>query len=220
MLDLPENIDALATTSRYELLAGALLWNGLARPNCGSYSGLNALQPPVATPCGMDSALPHVLEWQNSYDRSIYDAGLTIGVPPRLLKRMIAVESQFWPGWTNIDGETGLLQITKDAADIALRYSPDLYDRFCGWNCNTGYDLLSEARKAAMRKTFLDTTRSMQMNAQIVAAYYCYANELAPQTAPPARWDITLAVWNAGAVCVSSGTVCPEGQRYINEVNK
>jgi hypothetical protein len=219
LLDLPENIDQLATRSAYELLAGALLWNGLARPDCGSYSGLNTLQPPSATPCGMNSALPHVLEWQNSYDRSIYDAGLSIGVPPRLLKRMIAVESQFWPGWRNIAGETGLLQITDDAADIALRYSPALYDRFCRSNC-IGYDLASDIKQATMKKMLLESDRSMQMNAQIVAAYYCYANELTQQIEPSDRWNVTLAVWNAGAACVSSGNICPEGQRYIDEVTK
>jgi hypothetical protein len=167
----------------------------------------------------MDSALPHVLEWQNSYDRSIYDAGISTGVPPRLLKHMIAVESQFWPGWTNAAGETGLLQITDDAADIALRYSPDLYERFCKWNC-IGYDLLNDADQSKMRKELLDSDRSMTMNAQIVAAYYCYANELSDQDNPSARWDVTLAVWNAGAACVSSGEICPEGKRYIDEVTK
>jgi len=221
ILDLPAGPSDLVTRKPYELLAGALLWHGLAIPRCGGYSGLRTAWPATATACGMESALPNVLDWQNQYDLSIYDAGVSTNVPPRLLKAMIAQESQFWPGWINMAGETGLLQVTEQAADIAMRYSPELYAQSCkGSDCSAGYDLLPDYRQAQLWKSLLDPDRSMLTNARIVAAYYCYANELDPQPDPVSRWNTTLAVWNAGAECVRSGEICTQGQKYIDEVTK
>jgi hypothetical protein len=221
LLDLPEKPSELATTKPYELLAGALLWHGLAEPRCGGYSGLRTSWPSAATTCGLESAMPNVIEWQNLYDPSIYEAGAAAGVPPRLIKAMIAQESQFWPGWINQAGETGLLQVTEQGADIALRYSPDLYNQFChGSDCSAGYDLLPDYRQAELWRALLKPDRSMLTNARIVAAYYCYANEIDPRPDPAGRWDVTLAVWNAGAGCIRLGEICPQGQRYIDEVAK
>ena len=221
ILDMPDKPTELATTKPYELLAGALLWHGLAEPRCSGYSGLQSAWPSMATTCGLESAMPNVIAWQNLYNPSIYQAGAAAGVPPRLLKAMIAQESQFWPGWVNVAGETGLLQVTEQGADIALRYSPDLYNQFCkGSDCSAGYDLLPDYRQSELWQALLKPDRSMLTNARIVAAYYCYANEIDHQTDPTDRWDVTLAVWNAGAICVRSGDICPQGQTYINEVMK
>ena len=222
LLELPAKPSDLATSKPYQLLAGALLWNGYARPNCDGYSGLNSLQPLSVTACGMISALPHVIEWQNRFDEQIYRAGQANGVPPKLLKGMIAVESQFWPGFVNLAGETGLLQITGTGADVALRYSPELYKRFCtGSICANGYDFLDPFDQWALRHVLLQKAATdVNLDARIVASYYCYANEINPQASPEARWDVTLAAWNAGTNCIQSGELCPEGQKYIDEVTK
>jgi hypothetical protein len=220
LLDMPTSSDDLATTDRLELLAAALLWTGHITPNCGGYSGLGSLQPLTVTNCGMNSAFPKVVEWQNREDKSIYQAGYYSSVPPRLLKSMIRTESQFWPGWTNKAGETGLLQITDDGADIALRYSPALFNQYCHNSMCITYDLLTDYQKASLRKSLLDSDRSMQTNAQIVSAYYCYANELLSKDNPTDRWAVTMAVWNAGPSCVKSGEICSEGKSYVNEVMK
>jgi len=127
-------------------------------------------------------------EWQNRYDAEIYQAAARWHVPPKLLKRLIMAETQFYPA-TGAAGELGLVQLTEGGIDLMLLYTLPGYARqtperrqllrgeiiislACD-GCNT-----IEAAEAA-RNDF-DTY------ARALAAYYlCYGS-----------WENALTAWN------------------------
>lgn len=232
--DLPSDPSKLQTAQPYALLAGNLIWHGLSTPACHGWSGLDP-GTHSATACGIASTMPEVTRWQNQFDAAIYDAAVKTQVPPKLLKGVVAVESQFWPWSQGLKGETGMLQLTDFGADLTLLYSPDLYAYVCkpaigAKNCREPYAILSKARRTAVRDTLrklltieeaplaavYHVNNTMLIDASILSAYYCYAGEV---TGTPS-WDSTLAVYNAGAACVANGQTCQTGQDYIAQVTQ
>lgn len=234
LLQQPQSVEELATAVRYDLLAGELLWHGVAKADCGGLSGLNPVTR-APTDCGLQSALPQVIAWQNQWDGSILSAANNAKVPAKLLKKMMSIESQFWPWWVGPKGEYGLIQITDVGFDTALLYSDDLFERYCPRavypdHCTQGYAMLSPAE----RKAVLDAVRAavsaassgqigesqtaevFQTYADVLAAYYCFTGEV---TGTP-TWEQTLAVYHAGAGCVSTGEICRAGQVYIDLIKK
>lgn len=234
LLQQPQSVGELATAVQYNLLAGELLWHGVAKADCGGLSGLNPVTK-APTECGLQSALPQVIAWQNQWDGMILNAANQANVPARLLKRMMSAESQFWPWWVGPKGEYGLIQITDVGFDTALLYSDDLFERYCPRavypdHCKQGYAMLSPAE----RKAVLDAVRAavgaassgqlgesqtaevFQTYADILAAYYCYTGEVSGTP----TWEKTLAVYHAGAECISSGEICRAGQAYIEIIKK
>jgi len=87
--------------------------------------GLNADGSPNG--CGVALSEPAVIEWQNQFNEAIIDAARALRLPPRLLKVVIAVESQFWPGSDWEKGEVGLGQMTEAGADMLLTWRPGVY---------------------------------------------------------------------------------------------
>ena len=153
--DLPAAPASLQTSEPYALLAGDLIWNGLVKPKCGGWSGLDP-STHAANECGIELAMPQLIEWQNRLDPAIYSAASQVQVPPRLLKGLIAVESQFWPLVVGTQGESGMIQLTDPGADISLRYSPTLYAFICPLaihsdDCHHAYSLLSQTEQAYVR---------------------------------------------------------------------
>lgn len=234
LLQQPVAPEGLATSNQYNLLAGELLWHGLAKANCGGRSGLDPITK-APNDCGLQSALPQVITWQNQWDAMILGAANNAKVPARLLKRMMSVESQFWPWYVGPKDETGMIQITDVGYDTALQYSDDLFNRYCPRaiykdRCALGYSLISKAE----RKAVLDTVRAsvnastsgqltpnqsaevFQTYADVLAAYYCFTGEVSGTTS----WENTLAVYHAGAECISTGEICPAGRTYIDKVTK
>ena len=178
----------IATNENYYLLAGKLIWYGIADAKCpGGYSGLDPLTR-SALPCGMDGARVKMLEWQNGMDAEILAAAREWNVPAALLKKLIADETQFWT-WTGTDGEHGMIQITDAGAMVVLHmYQP-------------GYYQMTAKQKQSARSAWLqqldcfncspvqaydNAKRSMSYYAQALAAYYCMYNS----------WDAALTVWN------------------------
>ena len=212
---LPPLTDAQAradlfTTNDYYFLAGRLLWWGLVSPNCDGYSGINSLNG-SATACGLTSARAIMIEWQNALNEQIRAAAIRHFVPPALLKNLIARESQFWPLWTGIDGEVGLIQLTDAGADTVLRYSPDTYAMICPRAifpelCYARpYDSIGSVNQAAIRTALLaelwigNTTpvdglkkagQDLDLYTMALAAYYCYSG-------PSPSWDRALELWNS-----------------------
>jgi len=188
-LEKPKNAAELASAEKYHLLAGKLIWFGYAKPTkCpGGLSGVD-IESGAATACGMESAASELYAWQNRLDDQIFAAAAEYNVPPRLLKRLIATESQFWP-WTGSDGEAGLIQITDQGADLVLRYTLE------------GYLMLNADQRQAERSQWLNALRcdycdvngSMQhaakmmpQYAQALAAFYCQYGS----------WEAALNAWN------------------------
>lgn len=181
----PSNI---ATHENYHLLAGKLIWFGIAKSNCpGGYSGVDA-KTFAATPCGLDGARPQMIAWQNGLDDAILQAATQWHVPADLLKRIIAAESQFWT-WTGTDGEHGLIQITDAGADVVMHFYQD------------GYYHMTNAERQSVRSAWLrkldclyctpieayeHAKQVMSYYAQALAAYYCMYGS----------WDSAVRAWN------------------------
>lgn len=179
---------SIATSENYYLLAGKLIWYGLAHAQCPN--GLSGVDPVTfaATACGMDGARAKVIDWQNSLDQSILTAAREWNVPADLLKRIIASESQFWI-WTGVNGEHGLAQITDDGAHVVLH----MYEK--------GYYALSSTQQAQARAAWLNSLdcfgctplqtlekakADMPKTAQALAAYYCMYGS----------WNEAARAWN------------------------
>lgn len=179
---------SIATSENYYLLAGKLIWFGLAKANCaGGYSGVDP-ETFAATPCGMSGARVEMLAWQNGLDDAILASARMWNVPADLLKRIIADETQFW-SWTGVDGEHGLIQITDAGAAVVLHVYLKGYYRMTP---REQY----EARQAWLRQldcvncsplaAYDHAKRVMDLYAQSLAAYYCMYGS----------WDAALRAWN------------------------
>jgi hypothetical protein len=209
--DIPASVEALATHKDYFLLDFELLW----------WYGVS-----------------DTTAWQNQYDHYIYDAGILQRVPPKLLKGIFGQESQFWPLWAperKHGDEVGLGQLTDLGADLALRYSPGLYNQFCpvaAFDCDPGYDHLADPVRKMMRdllrsrlmvtgtpkEAALQAAYTVPTWAQILAATYCAAGEIVRPAGFDPSWDYAVAAYHSGPECVRDGEICEAGMKYLEEV--
>ena len=150
----PTSPDDLATMKPYQYLAGRLIFSGVVDASDCPGGGLTTDGAPNA--CGLEKAGPAVIEWQNQFDVTIWDAGRDLGVPPVVLKTLIGQETQFWPGngRNTLLFEYGLGQLSQSGADVALRWDNDLYQTICSGvilDCSVMYGRLSPWLQATMR---------------------------------------------------------------------
>jgi len=197
----------MATTEKYDFLAGRLAWWGVR------------IDP---------------LDWQNRFDEQIRGGATAAGVPADLLKAMIAAESQFWPLWTGTDGEVGWLQLTPDGADTALRHNEQLFVFYCPQaihplRCMKGYDLLAGWEKSQVRAVLLADLRvegvptdaaamaaaDLWTSAQVLRGFACYAQAITDAEI----WSTAAVLYNAGAGCLRPDGFCPQGLEYMERVN-
>jgi len=107
------------------------------------------------TGCGLERARSTMVAWQNQYDEYIWLASKDVGIPPKILKTLIEVESQFWPGNERfyVD-EVGLGQINQLGVDVLLRRNPDIYQQICNQvlsDCDLPYTLLPQEQQRMIR---------------------------------------------------------------------
>lgn len=203
LYDQPASAAELVTDQPLAWLAGRLIWHGLVKPQCDGLSGLDPYTL-AANPCGEASARSEVITWQNRYNAEIYSAAVTYHVPARLLKRMMSIESQWWPYWAGEAGETGIMQVTENGADVLLRYDPDL-----------DHDYIQEDALSQLytRRALLDrlgcsicqldaalehTRQSIPIYARLLAAYRCRAVEISQLTGADA-WRQAAMDYNGSA---------------------
>lgn len=174
------------------------------------------------------------IKWQNQFNDNILGASTLTNVPPDILKAVIGQESQFWPGWTGTDGEVGFIQLTWPGADLALRYSDFLFDKYCPLAiypayCVNGYELLPPGYKSILQSNLLaDLTltgppmdrvkqvkEDMIIYGYILAAYYSYSAALGYE-----GWHYAMAAYNAGGSCIVTGEICQAGLTYIERIIK
>jgi len=129
-------------------------------PAGGLNSGLN-----WPTGCGLERARNAMIEWQNQYDEYIWLASRDYGIPPKILKTLIEVESQFWPGNERfyVD-EIGLGQLNQLGVDVLLRRNPTLYQQVCSTvldDCAMPYSLMSPQNQAMIRGAFVNSFSSL-----------------------------------------------------------
>ena len=144
----------LNTRKTLHYLATQLLLTGIVDANDCPAGGLSlSLDWPTA--CGLERATPKMIEWQNQYDDYIWLASRDHGIPPRILKTLLEVETQFWPGNSRFYlDEFGLGQVSQLGVDVLLRRDPALYQQICPTvltDCNASYVSLPPATQAMIR---------------------------------------------------------------------
>jgi hypothetical protein len=138
---LPAAPDDLNTIKPYQYLAGELISAGVVSARDCPGGGLGASGGPNT--CGLERAANAVIEWQNRFDVAIWEAGRSYGIPPILLKTMIAQESQFWPGNARRAlFEYGLGQLSPVGTDVLLRWDNEQFATTCNgllYDCSQSY---------------------------------------------------------------------------------
>lgn len=144
----------LNTQKTLHNLATQLLINGIVDASDCPSGGLSlGLDWPTA--CGLERARGAMIEWQNQYDEYIWLASRDQGIPPKVIKTLIEVETQFWPGNARrfLD-EYGLGQVSQLGMDVLLRRDPTLYLRVCPdvlSDCSRPYLSLEPQQQAMIR---------------------------------------------------------------------
>ena len=142
------------TKKTLHYLATQLLLTGIVDASDCPAGGLSVgLDWPTA--CGLERATSKMIEWQNQYDDYIWLVSRDNGIPPKIMKTLLEVESQFWPGNQRfyVD-EYGLGQVNQLGIDVLLRRDPVLYLKFCSLvlsNCTTPYVSLEPTQQAMIR---------------------------------------------------------------------
>ena len=154
----------LNTDKTLHYLATQLIIHGIVDVTGCSDGGLSAgLDWPTA--CGLERAAKKMVEWQNQYDEYIWLASRDIGIPPKILKTLIEVESQFWPGNERFYlDEFGLGQVNQLGVDVLLRRDPTLYQQVCSTvldDCQIPYALMSVENQALIRGAFVSAQSSV-----------------------------------------------------------
>jgi hypothetical protein len=144
----------LNTKKTLHTLATQLILNGIVDTRDCPAGGLSlSLNWPTA--CGLERASSAMIAWQNQFDEHIWLASKNQGIPPKILKTLIEIESQFWPANARFYlDEIGLGQINQLGVDVLLRRDPALYQRVCAEvlsSCTTPYISLDPAQQALIR---------------------------------------------------------------------
>lgn len=194
--------EELHTENDLTWLAGRLIWNGFVHPICDD--GGVGLDPTTlaANPCGVAAARDTAVRWQNQYDGSIYTAAVAYQVPARLLKKVMQIESQFWPQWSEEMGEIGVLQITDNGADVMLRFDPTYDPNYSGDKTEVQF-----WKKLALRNSFACRLCSISdavkrthdlipMYARLLAAYRCRSVSIDPALSGDEAWRRTVVDYN------------------------
>jgi len=144
----------LNTRKTLHYLATQLLLTGIVDATDCPAGGLSiGLDWP--TGCGLERASSKMIEWQNQYDDYIWLVSRDDGIPPKILKTLLEVESQFWPGNQRFYlDEIGLGQVNQLGMDVLLRRDSALYLRFCAAvlsDCTRPYASLEPVQQAMIR---------------------------------------------------------------------
>ena len=156
----PKRAKDLKTKVPYSYLAANLIVAGVVDASQCKDGGLL----PVgygANSCGIKVAKPAVIKWQNRFDKIILDVAKETGVPAELLKRLFALESQFWPAPYPDSKDIGLGQLTENGADTTLLWNSSFYEQFCPLvlnsdRCAEGYLHLTSDEQTALRLGLVD----------------------------------------------------------------
>lgn len=226
----PEWMAAAAQPSSegFAYLAGRIIGSGLVDPGDCHNSGLMANG--YASVCGLDKAWDYVLEYQNRTDDQITQAAARYEIPGQLLKRLIAIESQFWPdqhiNW-GAAGEAGLGQLTHNGADTLLIWDKELYQAVCaplfGSECGFSYTRLDGWQQAALQNEIMKNpdldilARALRANAAQTGAIIREITGNRPGALMDHQdlWRAALVNYNSGPGCLRAGLRDMLGAGYI-----
>jgi hypothetical protein len=218
-LQQPESVADLRTSARLVYLTGHLIQTGSASANDCADAGL--LSNGMASPCGMNAAYQTQIEWQNRYDEKILAAALKYNIPARVIKGIIAQETQFWPV-SESPYEMGLSKITDNGADLLLMWNLDHFLATCipvysEITCSAGYSNLAPDQQAILRSAIFKKAGSedqIDILAAVLAASASQANQMLLNTIQKEpdnaisyedMWRITIGNYNVGSGCISVG---------------
>lgn len=217
-LEKPDTAGDLFTAEPYVYLGGNLIRAGEIDASGCPDGGLNLNG--TASECGKDAGIRQIVEWQNRYDGLIFQAAEMYNVPPKILKGIIAQESQFWP-ISDDPYEVGLGYITSDGVDMLLTWDVTHYLEVClpkyGEKvCSSGYGSLSEIHKTMLRREILDkigTDEEINVLAAIILASARQSGQLVQNlskqeptfvTTYVDMWKISVGNYYAGAGCIGN----------------
>ena len=144
----------LNTRKTLHRLSTKLILHGIVDASACPFGGLSlGLDWPTA--CGLDASFRKAIEWQNQYDPAIWLASRDHGIPPKILKSLLEIETQYWPENSRfyVD-EFGLGQINQLGVDVLLRNDFGFYQSICKdvfTDCSTPYLSLSSGQQALIR---------------------------------------------------------------------
>ena len=153
----------LNTKKTLHTLARNLILNGVVDTTDCEYGGLS-LGLDWPTGCGLEKATSAMISWQNQFDDYIWLASRDQGIPPKILKSLIELESQFWPGNSRfyVD-EIGLGQINQLGVDVLLRSDPSVYQKVCSTvlsDCLIPYASLSPTQQGLIRGALVQSVNA------------------------------------------------------------
>ncbi len=212
-----ESIDQLETNNKLLYLAGKLIVNGVVDGK--SCSGFGLLENHSANPCGENLASDKVFEWQNKYNQEIFTAAEKYKIPGKVLKGIIAQETQFWPSRTL--KEYGLGRITENGADMLLTWNLPIFldeclSQYSSDYCSSGYSNLTAESQGFLRGVVLsDVGTDQEMDllaATLYSSVYQVDQMVRNVTGLPVAdistyddmWKITIANYHAGSGCVGT----------------
>lgn len=218
VLEQPLSAQDLYSANRYVYLSGRLIRSGLVNaadcPDGGLYAN------GAATPCGEQAGAEKLIEWQNKYNEQIYTAALKYNIPARILKGILAQESQFWPR-SDSPYELGLGMFTEHGADLLLTWNVNYYLSNCipaygAIACSAGYSRLDPIAQTMMRRSVIDkigTDSEIDVLAAALLASAAQVDQMVFNTSrkEPAdltnyetMWKITTANYYAGSGCTGA----------------
>jgi hypothetical protein len=214
-----ENVGQLNSANHLYYLAGRLIFTGQVDAADCVMGGL--LDNGMANTCGEEKAYATTLEWQNQYNLQIYQAARHWDVPARVLKGILAQESQFWPD-PQIEDEYGLGSLSENGVDMLLTIDESGFLAYCLSNfdaetCALGYTNLSDVQRAYLRGMALravNTDGEIDLLARTLRASSIQVGELVRDlTQGPAGeasayedlWEFSIANYHAGPGCVERG---------------
>jgi len=218
VLEKPETLLDLQTTNRFLYLAGKLILTGIV--NGETCSGFGLINNSTANPCGEELAQEKVISWQNQYNEDIYTASEEYNVPARLLKAIIAQETQFWPHPVS-PKEFGLGRITDNGADMLLTWNLPIFIEECVSSysieaCSSGYTNMDPDDQSLLRGLILKDVGTDQevklLAATLLASSYQVDQMVKNVTGLPVSevstyeemWKLSVANYHAGSGCVGT----------------
>jgi hypothetical protein len=163
-LSTPVESAEMYSSSKLYFLSAALINQGIVDASACEDNGLATSK--VANECGVAAAESVAEEWQNQFNDIILSNSQTNNIPALLMKRLIARESQFWPGvFPGEPNEVGLAQITENGADTLLLWNKAFYQDFCPSvfgpaGCIKGFSLLNEEKQAVLKGALLQSVNA------------------------------------------------------------
>jgi hypothetical protein len=208
----------LATQRTYLYLSGRLIAKGLVNGLGCPDGGLNTNG--TANTCGQERAQARADEWQNRYDVLISTAARANDVPARLLKALMARETQLWPD-SGSPYELGLGRMTENGADLLLSWNLPFYLNICTSQyqrliCAGGFSNLSETRKSMLRAKALQavgTDQEINLVAATLSASSAQVEQMIKNVTSKApgkvvtledMWAMTIGNYHTGSGCVGA----------------